>query len=135
MKGGERYGPLCGCRMPRGVVATAGVAVGVIGSAITLFEDGHIERAAHLLASLRRSAVDANDDERLGEIEDVVAQMRALLSGEEPESFDGVLSSGSLPTAAETITSKPFDPLKWATRLVLLALSLTIALDLIAVIS
>jgi hypothetical protein len=111
------------------------VAVGVIGSAITLFEDGHIERAAHLLASLRRSAVDASDEERLAEIDDVVAQMQAHLSGEERESFDAVLSSGSLPAAAETVTGKPFDPLKWATRLVLLALSLTIALDLIAVIS
>jgi hypothetical protein len=103
----------------------------VIDQAITLFEDGHVEKAAYLLASMRRSAVDANDAERLAEIDDVVAQMQAHLSGEERESFDGVLSSGAVPSDAETATSRPFNPLKWATRVVLVALFLTIALDVI----
>ena len=52
-----------------------------IDRAITLFEHGRIEEAAHVLAVVRRSAVDANEEERLAEIDDVIGQMEAHLSG------------------------------------------------------
>ena len=59
-----------------------------IDRAITLFEHGRIEEAAHLLAVVRRSAVDANEEKRVAEIDDVIGQMEAHLSSRAREAFD-----------------------------------------------
>jgi hypothetical protein len=74
------------------------VAVGVIDRAITLFEHGRIEEAAHLLAVVYRSAVDANEEERLAEIDDVIGQMQAHLSGHAREAFDRAVADESAST-------------------------------------
>jgi len=60
----------------------------LIDRAITFFEHGRIEEAAHLLAIARRSAVDASEEKRLAEIDDVIGQMEAHLSGHAREAFD-----------------------------------------------
>jgi hypothetical protein len=59
-----------------------------IDRAIKLFEHGRIEEAAHLLAVVGRSAVDANEEERRAEIDDVIGQMQAHLSGHAREATD-----------------------------------------------
>ena len=69
-----------------------------IERAITLFEHGRIEEAAHLLAVVRRSAVDANEEERLAEIDDVIGQMQAHLSGRAREAFDRAVADVSAGT-------------------------------------
>ena len=66
-----------------------------IDRAITLFEHGRIEEAAHLLAVVRRSAVDPNEEERLAEIDDVIGQMQAHLSGRAGEAFDRAVADES----------------------------------------
>src|SRR5262245_57526585 len=73
--------------------------------AITLFEHGHTEEAAHLLGVVRRSAVDANDEECLAEIDDVIRQMQAYLSGAAREAFDSAL-------ADESAGAQPHRPLR-----------------------
>ena len=60
--------------------------------AITLFERGHTEEAAHLLAVVRRSAVEADDEECLAEIDEVIRQMQAYLSAAAREAFDCALA-------------------------------------------
>jgi Flp pilus assembly protein TadB len=72
----------------------------VIDRAITLFEHGRIEEGAHLLAVVRRSAVDANEEERLAEIDDVIGQMQAHLSGHAREAFDRAVADESASTEA-----------------------------------
>ena len=69
-----------------------------IERAITLFEHGRIEEAAHLLAVVRRSAVDANEEERLAEIDDVIWKMQAHLSGRAREAFDRAVADESAGT-------------------------------------
>src|SRR6476469_6682287 len=69
-----------------------------IDRAIRLFEHGRIEEAAHLLAVVRRSAVDANEEERLAEIDDVIGQMHAHLSGHAREAFDRAVADESAST-------------------------------------
>ena len=71
-----------------------------IDRAITLFEHGRIEEAAHLLAVVRRSAVDANEEECLAEIDDVIGQMQAHLSGHAREAFDRAVADESASTEA-----------------------------------
>ena len=73
--------------------------------AITLFEHGHIEEAAHVLAVVRRSAVAANEAERLAEIDDLIGQMRAHLSGHAGEAFDRAV-------ADESASTEPYRPLR-----------------------
>lgn len=68
-----------------------------IDRAITLFEHGRIEEAAHVLAVVRRSAVDA-EEERLTEIDDVIGQMEAHLSGHAREAFDRAVADESAST-------------------------------------
>ena len=69
-----------------------------IDRAITLFGHGRIEEAAHLLAVVRRSAVDANELERLAEIDDVIGQMQAHLWGHAREAFDRAVADESAGT-------------------------------------
>jgi len=69
-----------------------------IDRAITFFERGLIEEAAHLLAMVRRSAVDANEEKRLAEIDDVIGQMEAHLSGDAREAFDRAAADESAGT-------------------------------------
>jgi hypothetical protein len=69
-----------------------------IDRAITLFEHGRVEEAAHLLAVVRRSAMEASEKERLSEIDDVIGQMRAHLSGHAREPFDRALADESAGT-------------------------------------
>jgi len=69
-----------------------------IDRAIRLFEHGRIEEAAHLLAVVRRSAVDATKEERLAEIDDVIGQMHAHLSGHAREAFDRAVADESAST-------------------------------------
>src|SRR5436190_23518265 len=76
-----------------------------VDRAITLFEQGHTEDAAHLLAVMRRSAVDANDEECLAEIDDVIRQMEAYLSEAARDAFDSAL-------ADETAGTQPYRPLR-----------------------
>jgi len=64
-----------------------------IDQAISLFEHGKIKKAGRLLASIRQTAADANDHERLADLEEVTGQMRAHLTGEESAIFEGALSS------------------------------------------
>ena len=71
-----------------------------IDRAIRLFEHGRIEEAAHLLAVVRRSAVDANEEERLAEIDDVIGQMQAHLSAHAREAFDRAVADESASTDA-----------------------------------
>ena len=66
-----------------------------IDRAIALFEIGRIEEAAHLLALARRSALDANEEERLAEIDDVIVQMQTHLSAHAREVFGGVVADES----------------------------------------
>ena len=68
-----------------------------IDRAITLFEHGRIEEAAHVLTVVRRSAVDA-EEERLTEIDDVIGQMEAHLSGHAREAFDRAVADESAST-------------------------------------
>jgi hypothetical protein len=68
--------------------------------AIALFERGETESAAHLLAVVRRSAVDAGDEEGVAEIDDVIGQMRAYLSGAALAVFEGALADESAGTQA-----------------------------------
>ena len=68
-----------------------------IDRAITLFEHGRIEEAAHVLTVVRRSAVDA-EEERLTEIDDVIGQMEAHLSGHALEAFDRAVADESAST-------------------------------------
>jgi Flp pilus assembly protein TadB len=69
-----------------------------IDRAITLFEHGRIEEAAHLFAVVRRSAVDAHEEERLAEIDDVIGQMQAHLLGHAREAFDRAVADESAST-------------------------------------
>ena len=69
-----------------------------IDRAITLFEHGRIEEAAHLLAVERRSAVDANEEERLAEIDDLIAQMEGHLSAAAVEAFNSALADENAST-------------------------------------
>jgi len=69
-----------------------------IDRAITLFEQGRIEEAAHLLAVVRRSAVDANEEECLAEIDDLIGQMQAHLSGHAREAFDRAVADENAST-------------------------------------
>src|SRR5262245_21239563 len=73
--------------------------------AITLFEHGQTEEAAYLLAVVRRSAVDANDEECLAEIDDVIRQMQAYLSAAAREAFESAL-------AGESASTQPHRPLR-----------------------
>jgi hypothetical protein len=83
----------------------AGSATEEVDRAITLFERGRTEEAAHLLAVVRRSAVDANDEERLAEIDEAIRQMQAYLSAGAREAFDIAL-------ADETAGTQPHRPLR-----------------------
>ena len=70
----------------------------LIDRAITLFEHGRIEEAGHLLAVVRRSAVDGSEEKRLAEIDDVIGQMEAHLSGHAREAFDRAAADESAGT-------------------------------------
>jgi Flp pilus assembly protein TadB len=72
-----------------------------IARAITLFERGRMEEAAHLLAIVRRSAEDADEQERFGEIDDVIGQMQAHLSVRAREAFDLAIADESATTEAQ----------------------------------
>jgi Flp pilus assembly protein TadB len=95
-----------GPRYARGVIGYHGTRraaldpskLGVIDRAITLFERGRTEEAAHLLAVVRRSAKDADEKARLEEIDDVIGQMRAHLSRHAREAFDRAVADESAGT-------------------------------------
>jgi len=76
-----------------------------LDQAITLFEHGRTEEAAHLLAVVRRSAVDAHDEECLAEIDDVIGQMQAYLSRAARGAFESAL-------ADESASTQPHRPLR-----------------------
>jgi hypothetical protein len=60
--------------------------------AITLFERGRTEEAAHLLGAARRSAEEEGDEMSLAEIDHLIGQMEAHLSGGARESFEAGLA-------------------------------------------
>src|SRR5262249_10222166 len=80
-----------------------------VDRAISLFERGQIKKAGRLLASLRRSAADANELRRLADLDEVVVQMRAHLTAEELEVFEG-----AIPTTTVTPALMPGGGFEWA---------------------
>jgi hypothetical protein len=77
--------------------------VDAIERAIRLYERGDVEKAARMIASARRSAASSLDEQRISEIDGVVAQMQSHIPRDDRPAFDAALSSEPPSTPTNTL--------------------------------